>query len=740
MTAPIDPAVAARAAALRREIARHDRLYYVEARPEIGDADYDALCRELEELERRHPALVTPDSPTQRVGGAPQASFAPVRHDPPMMSLEKLRGRDELPEFDAFLRRQLPGLSWTYVVEPKIDGVAVSVRYERGLLTRAATRGNGEVGDDITANVRTIRAIPLRIAAEAAVIEVRGEVYLPKTAFAELTRRQQEAGETPFMNPRNAAAGSLKLLDPREVARRPLSAVFYASGALEGIDFRTHAEFLDRLRAWGLPVAPRWRVCADMAGVMTAIDELERARHDFPFEIDGAVIKVNEREHYARLGSTARSPRWARAFKFAPERAVTRIRAITVQVGRTGVLTPVAELEPVTVAGSVIARATLHNADEIARKDVRVGDHVWVVRAGDVIPAVESVIREKRTGDEQPFLMPWRCPACGGPVSRREGEVAHRCLNPLCPARLAARLEHFAARDALDIEGLGGRVAEALVAGGLVRDPLDLFALTTEELARLDLGEEGARRLLGEKQARKIRQALERARHLPLARWLVALGIPGVGETVAAQLAATHADLRSLVASPLLRDILRLQELTEKAAACNPRARRTGQEKEGQAGSDAAAFESLCAEIERLGDSLVARGQARRVAGGRPPRYVCAIKPEAARAIVAFSESEWGRQTLERLAKLGVNPAGAPPPATGGPLSGLTFVITGTLSRPRDEIAALIRQAGGRVQESVSRQTSFLLAGEAPGSAKTARAAALGIPVMTEQELLARLR
>ena len=729
-----------RAAFLRREIARHDRLYFVEARPEIGDADYDALYRELEAIERGHPELVSDDSPTRRVGGAPLTGFASVRHDPPMMSLDKVHTRAELADFEQFLRRQIADIVCTYVVEPKIDGVALSLRYERGRLVRAATRGDGEIGDDITANVRTIRAIPLLIDTEAAVVEARGEVYMPKAAFAALTRRQEAEGQPPFANPRNAAAGSLKLLDPREVARRPLQAILYGTGALEGIAFETHLEMTEQFRRWGLPVTPRAWPCCDMAAVMAALDELERLRHDFPFEMDGAVLKVNERRWYAPLGATAKSPRFARAFKFEPERAETVIRAITVQVGRSGVLTPVAELEPVPLAGSVIARATLHNADEIARKDLRIGDAVWIVKAGDVIPAVESAITEKRTGREQVFAMPAACPACGEPVARAAGEVAHRCQNPACPARLVARLEYFAARGALEIEGLGGKVAEALVATGRLRDPLDLYNWSVFDLAQLNLGEGEERRLLGGKQAEKIVKALQAARGLPLARWLVALGIPGVGETVAAQVAAAHADFRALLDSPVLKSIVRLAELTEQAAELNPRARHR---REGtDTGDTAQAFASVCDEIERTGEALAAQGQARRTdrQSARPAKYLCEIKVEPARALLAFAASAWGQRTAARFMELGINPAGAPRPATtGGPLAGLTVVITGTLSQPRDAMADLVRQAGGKVAEAVSKATSFVLAGDAPGASKIAKAGSLGIPLLDEATLRAKI-
>ena len=737
--AAADPAQ--RVAFLRREIARHDRLYFVEARPEIGDADYDALYRELEALERAHPELADAASPTRRVGGAPATAFTQVRHALPMMSLDKVHTRSELADFAAFLRRQIPDIVCTYVVEPKVDGVALSLRYEQGLLVRAATRGDGEVGDDITANVKTIRVIPLRIETTAAVVEVRGEVYLPKVAFAELTRRQEAAGLPPFANPRNAAAGSLKLLDPREVTRRPLSAILYGTGALEGIAFETQVEMTEQFRRWGLPVTPRLWTCADMAEVLQALDELERLRHDFPFEMDGAVLKVNERRWHEPLGATAKSPRFARAFKFEPERAETVIRGITVQVGRSGVLTPVAELEPVSLAGSVIARATLHNADEIARKDLRIGDAVWIVKAGDVIPAVESMIPEKRTGAEQAFAMPALCPACGGPVTRSAEEVAHRCANPACPARLVARLEYFATRGALDIEGLGERVAEALVATGRLTDPLDLYDWTVFDLARLNLGEEGEQRVLGGKQAEKIVQALQTARTLPLSRWLVALGIPGIGDTVAVQVAAAHADFAALMNSDVLRSVVRLAELTEEAAQLNPRARsRRGA---GERDATEAEYEQACAEAERLGETLVAQGLARRSgkAGAKPPRYICDIKVEAATALIGFAASDWGRRTAARLAALGIQPLGTPVTAVvDGPLSGLSFVITGTLSRPRDEMADWIRSAGGKVNDAVSKATSYLLIGEAPGGSKVTRAEKLGVPRVTEAELQAMLQ
>ena len=474
------------------------------------------------------------------------------------------------------------------------------------------------------------------------------------------------------------------------MAQRPLDAVLYATGVLEGIRFDSHAGLLSQLAAWGFRV-PVYTRCADMAAVLDVIASLNKNRHDFPFETDGAVVKVDDRSLYDApgIGATAKSPRWARAFKYEPERAETVLVAITVQVGRTGVLTPVAELEPVRLAGSIIARATLHNADEIARKDIRVGDHVWIVKAGDVIPAVESVIPEKRSGAEQSFTMPAACPACHGPVTRQEAEVASRCTNPACPAQRVARLEHFAARDALDIEGVGGVLAEVLVERGLVTEPLDLFLLSPEALANVVMRQSatGKAVLLGEKNARKIIRALERARTLPLDRWIFAIGIPNIGATVAAQIASCHRSLAELPGSPLLLSV-------------RPKTRGDG------------------ADV--------------------PP--TCPVKPEAARAVLDFFATGHGCNLLRRVESLGIRPAPTAPVAlSGGPLSDLSFVITGTLSLPRAEVETRIKAAGGKIADAVTRATSFLIVGENPGGTKHRKAIELGIPQLAEAELLARI-
>lgn len=725
---------------LRKEIHRHDRLYYVEARPELGDADYDALYRELEAIERAHPEVVTTDSPTQRVGGAPLTTFRQVRHAPPMLSLDKTHAQADVLSFDAAIRRLLPDDVWDYIVEPKIDGVAFSLLYENGILVRGATRGNGDIGDDITANVKTIRAIPLSIPDAPPLLEVRGEVYMTREGFAALNRREEEAGHEPFMNPRNATAGSLKQLDPREVATRPLNAILYATGTLKGIDFATHSGMMLQLAKWGFRTPPWQRLCVDIHAVIAAINELQTLRHSFPFEIDGAVIKVNRRNLYDVLGNTAKSPRWACAFKYEPERAATHIRAITVQVGRTGVLTPVAELDPVLLAGSEIARATLHNADEIQRKDIRIGDPVWVVKAGDVIPAVESVAVEKRTGSEIPFTMPTRCPACDGEVVRLNDEVAHRCINPACPAQCVNRLEHFASRNALDLRALGGVIAETFVAQNLVKDPLDLFSLSVTQLENVMIGDaETGLRKFG-KNAQTLMEALDAARNLPLDRWLFATGIPNVGVTIAEQIAQAHTCYSELAHSAVLRDVVRLNECAEEALRINPRSTARPPKDEHERAERQTQHLRICGEIGMIGDAFVERGLARKKPGtALPPEYICTIKIEAAKAVLHFFDSDYGKQWLSRMLALGIDPK-APEKHSFDPdakLAGLTFVLTGSLSRPRTEIADAIKAAGGIVQEAVARNTQYLVAGEAVGATKISKARSLGTTVIDEAGLYA---
>ena len=549
-----------RIAELRALIEKANRDYYELNRPTVGDRDYDLWEKELLALEAEFPQFATADSPVRNVSSDIVDGFAKVRHDPPMQSLDKTHSFDELRNFDDFITRSISG--FTYLVEPKVDGVSLSLRYSGRRLVRAATRGNGTVGDDITANVMTIASVPKTLPDSApSELEVRGEAYMTRDGFVMLNEKLASEGREEFANPRNACAGSLKQLDPKVTAGRPLDVVIYNAGGVGCDGFASHSEMIAAFAGWGFPVAPWSRFCHDIEEVFKAIAELGDRRHSFRFEIDGAVVKIDERKFYDLLGATAHGPRWARAFKYAPERAETVVEAITVQVGRTGILTPVAELRPTELAGSMISRATLHNADQVARQDVRIGDHVWLVKAGDVIPAVDSVIVEKRDGSERQFVMPERCPVCGESVRREEGEVAVRCVNPSCPAQLCRRLEHFASRNALDLKTLGGKLAETLVEKGVVKDPLDLFTLDYDNLRNLDVsqeqgtgnGEQGTgngeddlfsfaeKQSVGRKfgkNADNLREAVAASKTLPLSRWIFAMGIPSVGVTTAKKIAS----------------------------------------------------------------------------------------------------------------------------------------------------------------------------------------------------------
>jgi len=765
------------------EIRAHDHAYYVEARPTISDREYDRLFQELLDLERQFPELVTPDSPSQRVGGAPLEGFRRVQHRIPMLSLEKLRPADhptraeepdearrkqrqdqntlrELLNWDLNLRKLLHRERLEYVMEPKVDGVSISVHYEKGRFVLGVTRGDGTAGDDITANLRTIRSIPLvlEVRNPPAYLEVRGEAYMAQADFEKLNRQLEQAGEEPFPNARNATAGTLKLLDPRLVAQRPLRAVFYGLGLCEGIQFRTHAEVLESLRRFGLPTQPYWWLCRDVEHlleiyrreVVADYDEERDLRRRLPYEIDGIVIKVNDLSLWPRIPAKARAPGYAIVHKPIHwiEPAETVLKGITVQVGRTGVLTPVAELEPVFVQGSTISRATLHNEDEIRRKDIRIGDTVVIRKAGMVIPEVVEVVKSKRPPDARPFDLyahvGGRCPACGGPIAKEkvatgEGEeVAWRCQNIAgCPAQKIRRLEFFTQRKALDIEGIGGVVGGEMGGRKLGGRRLGPGRLGRGTGARLNLGTEEAPRVFGEKNARKVLEALERARTLPLARWLFALAIPNVGEVTAHDIAAFHPDLESVAESPLLRGVVRLDEAWAEAEALNPNSRKNPPRTEAERRHRAEKFEALRAEVEKIGRELMAAGFARPAARseGPLPAYVTKVGPVAARSVLEYFASPLGRRVLQRLRALGIRPKGSTPGRAGtGPLAGKTFVLTGTLSAwTREEAAERIRQAGGHVASSVSKNTDYVVAGENPGS-KLDKARALGVPVLNEAE------
>ncbi|GIX06682.1 MAG: DNA ligase [Candidatus Poribacteria bacterium] len=653
--------------ALRREIRRHEWLYYVKNAPEISDFEFDQLLKRLERLEAEYPELVTPDSPTQRVGGEPSEEFAQVVHRVPMLSLDNTYEAGELRQFDARVRRMLGNEPVEYVCELKIDGLAVSLRYEAGQLVQGATRGDGRVGEDVTPNLRTVRSIPLRLLGETPppVLEVRGEVYMEKADFQRLNAQRIENGEPPFANPRNAAAGSVRLLDPRITASRPLKLWAYGVGEHEGVTFQTHAEVLERLQEWGLPVNPHFRVCTDIEAVVRYCEEWTRRREELSYEVDGVVVKVNSLEQQARLGSTAKSPRWAISYKFPVSQAMTVVRDIQVQVGRTGVLTPRAILEPVFVDGVTVSHATLHNFDEVQRLDVRVGDTVLLQRAGGVIPQVLGVVLDKRPPDAQPFPIPSRCPSCGSEVARVPGEVAIRCVNLACPAQLRRRIEHFASRDAMDIEGLGPNRVAQLVDAGLVRDVADLYTLRQEDLIRLER--------MGPDSSRNLIQAIEESKTRGPARVLFGLGIPLVGTTVSQLLVQRFGSIPALMEASV-------DDLTE---------------------------------IPGIGEAV-------------------------ASSVVQFFSRPENREIVRRLGEYGVRleEVARAKEERPRPLAGLTFVLTGELPHyTRAEARRLIEEAGGRVTESVSRRTDYLVVGENPGS-KLQRARQLGIPILDEAGLL----
>ncbi|MFI5165587.1 MAG: NAD-dependent DNA ligase LigA [Thermoanaerobaculales bacterium] len=646
-------------ARLRQEIRRHEHLYYVLARPEISDLAFDQLLAELRDLEAAHPELVTPDSPTQRVGGAPADELPQVHHAVPMLSLDNSYSESELGEWHERVSRGLGRAPRGLVAELKIDGVSLSLVYENGLLARAVTRGNGEVGDEVTGNARTIRALPLSLPEVVALAEIRGEVYLPREVFAALNRARREEGEEPFANPRNATAGAIRLLDPRESAKRRLSFFAYQIPRAQGRDLARHSEALDTLAGWGFAVNPGWSRCANLDDVHAFIVEWGAKRKQLPFDIDGVVVKVDELAEQRRLGATSKFPRWAIAYKYPPEGERTKLLNIVVQVGRTGALTPVAELEPVLLAGSTVSRATLHNADEVARLDTRVGDTVWVAKGGDVIPKVVAVDPAARPDSTQAFRMPARCPACGTAVVRDPGEVVLRCPNAQCPAVLRQRLFHFVSRAGLDIEGLGRRSIDQLIDAGLVTDPASLWDLELNQLTELPRW--------GEKSAANLLDQVSLARQRPLWRLLVALGIRHVGEKAAKLLAARFGSLAAL------------QRATQEELQ----------------------------QVEGIGPTIAA-------------------------SVVSFCADAESAELLRRLRERDVDPHESAPPAVAAqPLAGLTFVITGTLSRSREEVATRLANAGAKVVESVSRKTTFLVHGADAGS-KLAKAKDLGVALLDE--------
>jgi DNA ligase (NAD+) len=653
---------ATRVAQLRSEIEEHNRRYYEEAAPTISDREYDALYRELSDLEKRFPKLAATDSPTQRVGGTPLKAFGQITHRVPMLSLDNTYSEEEVTDFYHRLERLLPNKKIPVVIEPKVDGVAVSLLYEKGELRYAATRGDGTVGDDITQNIKTIRAVPKRLKGDVPdVLEVRGEAYLDKGGFAKLNAERREARLPEFANPRNAAAGSLKQLDPAIAAKRPLGVVCYGTGLVEGVNLDKHSELFALLRRLGLPGSEKWWLAESVEEILKAIHELDRIRDDFAYQTDGAVVKVDAFSQREVLGFTAKSPRWAIAFKYEAERVETRLLDILVQVGRTGTLTPVAALEPVVVSGSTVSRATLHNEEEIERKDIRIGDTVLIEKAGEVIPAVVSVRTDLRTGREKKFKMPKHCPECGSAVVKDEGQVAVRCVNSQCPAQVRRRIEHFASRGAMDIEGLGEAVINQLVQQKLLADVGDIYSLKAPPLLELER--------MGEKSVANLLDAVAQSKSRPLWRLLFGLGILHVGVGASRALADHFPNLDAIK-------------------------------------------ESSVEELQRIPDVGEVVGQ----------------------SIHNFFREPHNLTVLEKLQKAGLRFEAEPKVASAAPgFKNTTWVITGTLTRSRDETAELIRARGGKVSGSVSKKTSYLLAGDEAGS-KLEKAKKLGVRVLNEDE------
>jgi len=699
---------------LRREINEHDRRYYEEAAPTISDREYDRLYKELADLEGKFPGLATPDSPTQRVGGKPLQAFAQIQHRVPMLSLDNTYSEDEVVSFYKRITRLLPDEKIPVVIEPKVDGVAVSVMYENGKLKYAATRGDGTIGDDITQNIKTIKSVPHQLRGAAPkVFEVRGEAYLDKKGFEKLNKEREAAGLSLFANPRNAAAGSLKHLDPNVAAKRPLGMIFYGTGAVEGADVDLHSKIFPVFKKLGLPTHKDWWLADSVDKILNAIRDLDEIRGDFPYETDGAVIKVDALAQRERLGFTAKSPRWAIAYKYAAERVETKLLDIKVQVGRTGILTPVAVLEPVLVSGSTVSRATLHNEDEIKRKDIRIGDTVVIEKAGEVIPAVVDVVKSKRprTAKSFDFLkhIHGKCPVCGSEVRRDPQFVAWRCENIRCPAQTTRRVEFFAARGALDIESVGGIVADKLVERSLVREPLDLFELKVDQLAKLNLGTDQSPRVFGEKNATKAIQAIERAKTAALSRWLYALAIPDVGKTTATDLARFHETIEDVADSKVLRDVIAYHETKDK----QPR-------------------KEIAERLIKSGFAEPSKSKIDKQRG-----IVTQVGPVVAQSVVDFFAAATGKKIVQRIKQLGIEPKSEKVSAKKMAelqLAGKMFVLTGTLpSMTRDEASAKIEALGGHVSGSVSKKTDYVLAGTEAGS-KLDKAKELGVKIIDEAE------
>ena len=656
---------------LRTQLRHHNHLYYVLDEPSIPDAEYDRLFRELQALEAAHPELITPDSPTQRVGATPLSEFGEVKHAIPMLSLGNVFSDEELIAFDKRIHDRLKtDAEIEFVAEPKLDGLAISIVYENGVLVRAATRGDGETGEDVTLNVRTIKSVPLRLVGEniPAIVEVRGEIYMPKAGFDAINERLRQEGGKTFVNPRNAAAGSLRQLDPRLTAQRPLDMFCYAVGQVDGGSVPDkHYAILQQFRAWGLRVCPEICIVQGAQGCLDYFREIGARRSGLPYDIDGVVYKVNNMALQQELGFVSRAPRWAIAHKFPAQEEITELEGVDFQVGRTGALTPVARLKPIFVGGVTVSNATLHNMDEIERKDVRIGDFVIVRRAGDVIPEVASVVLERRPANAQLITLPAHCPVCGSDVQRPAGEAVARCTGGLyCPAQVKEAIKHFASRKAMNIDGLGDKLVEQLFDAGLIRHVDDLYNLDVEAVAALER--------MGKKSAENLIAAVENSKATTLERFIFALGIRNAGEGTAKGLARYFGSLEAILA----------------------------------------ATEETLKLVPDIGVVVAAN-------------------------VAQFFAEAHNRDTIQRLRGFGVHWSNyEAKPVEALPLAGKTYVITGTLSRSRDDIKADLEALGAKVSGSVSKKTTALIAGENAGS-KLEKAESLGVQVLDEVELQALL-
>lgn len=665
-------------ATLREEIQYHNYRYYILDDPEISDIEYDRLFQKLLEIEKSHPELIVPESPSQRVGAPIQGGFKTVKHSMPMLSLENGFSEDEIREFEERIKRLLAHQGITnntinYIVEPKMDGLAVELIYENALLKTASTRGDGYTGEDITSNVKTIKSIPLRLlpwkdnSPPPHYIEIRGEAYMEKRAFRNLNKKREENNEPPFANPRNAAAGSVRQLDPGITARRPLMFFSYGLGRIDGWTFDSQFELLTTINKWGSRVNTKFiKKCNTINEAISHCQYLESMRHDLEYEIDGAVIKVDSISLQRALGEKSRSPRWALAYKFEPVQATTRILKINVQVGRTGALTPVALLETVEVGGVMVSRATLHNQEEIERKDIREGDTVIIQRAGDVIPEVVKVIASKRTGKEKPFKMPDKCPVCGSELIERAGDVVLRCSNPDCPAQVKGLIKHFVSKDAMDIDGLGDKIIDQLLDKGLIKDTADLYDLRLEDLLHLEK--------MAEKLGTNILNAIENSKNTTLPRFIYSLGIRHVGEHTAHVLAEKYRDLDRL-ANVSREDLLSVNE----------------------------------------------------------------IGPEIADSVISYFSNEENITRIQRLFEAGIKISEMPSRSEETKehiFSGKSIALTGTLtSISRQKAKKFIEERKGKVSNSISGKTDYLILGESPGS-KLSKAKELGITILNEKEFL----